>query len=343
MMRISKCVIGRRRLPPLPPRRSAIMVATASCWSATAFWTSLAASTRRIAPHSTLANGLTTYAIHKPRGVLSAFSDSDPEQHTLADVIATAGFRPLSGHIGRLDVQSSGLLLVTEDSALLQAVLHNDDHDDAIPKEYALLLSGRHLPASSLILSLAAPLTFQRRSRSVSADAAVVRHVRCFRDAELANDCSRIDIAGDAAAALWQHSSDAHTSQIVGADADADPGAAAGADGAGGGSDDGWLTEVRVEICQGRHHQIRRLCKRAGLRLLHLRRVAIGPIELGKMRAGEVRPLSEEEEERLYAACWPVVQRSRSRRAEAANVMGQRRERRALRQQWKMGRAAKAV
>ena len=53
--------------------------------------------------------------------------------------------------------------------------------------------------------------------------------------------------------------------------------------------EDGWLTEVEVQLRQGRHHQIRRLCKRAGLRLLHLRRISVGPIALGGMVPGEVR------------------------------------------------------
>ena len=69
--------------------------------------------------------------------------------------------------------------------------------------------------------------------------------------------------------------------------------------------EDGWLTEVEVQLRQGRNHQIRRLCKRAGLRLLHLRRISVGPIALGGMAPGEVRELSAEEKAALYAACLP--------------------------------------
>ena len=60
-----------------------------------------------------------------------------------------------------------------------------------------------------------------------------------------------------------------------------------------------------MQLRQGRHHQIRRLCKRAGLRLLHLRRISVGPIALGGMVPGEVRELSAEEKAALYAACLP--------------------------------------
>ncbi len=44
-----------------------------------------------------------------------------------------------------------------------------------------------------------------------------------------------------------------------------------GADAAPFADSDGWLTEMHVTIHQGRHHQVRRLIKRANLRLRHLK------------------------------------------------------------------------
>ena len=54
-----------------------------------------------------------TYAIHKPRGVLSAARDANPRRRTLIDVMIAAGVEPLPGHVGRLDLETSGLILVT--------------------------------------------------------------------------------------------------------------------------------------------------------------------------------------------------------------------------------------
>ena len=64
-----------------------------------------------------------TYAIHKPRNVLSAASDANPNRRTLTDVMIAAGVAPLSGHVGRLDAETSGLMLVTDDTLLLRAML----------------------------------------------------------------------------------------------------------------------------------------------------------------------------------------------------------------------------
>lgn len=69
---------------------------------------------------------------------------------------------------------------------------------------------------------------------------------------------------------------------------------------------DGWCTRVELTLQQGRHHQIRRLCRRAKLKLRHLRRIAVGPITLGDMQPGDVRQLRREEVEALCAECLPL-------------------------------------
>ena len=143
------------RLPPLPPECSAV-----------------------------------TYAIHKPRGVLSAARDANPHRRTLTDVMLTAGVEPLPGHVGRLDLETSGLILVTADSLLLEAALgiprpgvtDSEAASASLTKAYELLLAGRHDPDSSALRDLGEPLTHQRGGREFHSDAAAcVRHLRTFQ------------------------------------------------------------------------------------------------------------------------------------------------------------------
>jgi pseudouridine synthase len=54
----------------------------------------------------------------------------------------------------------------------------------------------------------------------------------------------------------------------------------------------GW---VEVVVAEGKHHEVRRLCQALGHPVLRLRRVAFGPLRLGRLRRGEWRPLSERE------------------------------------------------
>ena len=78
-----------------------------------------------------------TYALYKPRGVLSAVTTEarphnahytsvkvDSRRRTLTDLMVDAGVAPLPSHVGRLDVETSGLMLVTSHSLLLRALLN---------------------------------------------------------------------------------------------------------------------------------------------------------------------------------------------------------------------------
>ena len=56
----------------------------------------------------------------------------------------------------------------------------------------------------------------------------------------------------------------------------------------------------RITIHEGRNRQIRRLCERAGLTVTRLRRIQEGPLQLGDLKPGQSRPLTQTELERLF-------------------------------------------
>ena len=58
----------------------------------------------------------------------------------------------------------------------------------------------------------------------------------------------------------------------------------------------GAVVDVEIIVREGRFHQVRRLVKRAGLRMRHLRRVAVGPVATrGVEIPGRWRVLDDEE------------------------------------------------
>ena len=102
----------------------------------------------------------------------------------------TAGVEPLPGHVGRLDLETSGLILVTADSLLLEAALgiprpgvtDSEAASASLTKTYELLLAGLHDPDSPALRDLGEPLTHQRCGREFHSDAAAcVRHLRTFQ------------------------------------------------------------------------------------------------------------------------------------------------------------------
>jgi len=68
-----------------------------------------------------VASGLVHLALNKPRGVLSAMSD-DRGRPTVGDYVADRATRLF--HVGRLDIDSEGLLLVTNDGPLAHRLAH---------------------------------------------------------------------------------------------------------------------------------------------------------------------------------------------------------------------------
>lgn len=59
-------------------------------------------------------------------------------------------------------------------------------------------------------------------------------------------------------------------------------------------------TVMEIVLDEGRNREVRRLLARIGHKVMKLRRIAIGPLRLGTLKAGESRPLRADEVEELY-------------------------------------------
>lgn len=58
---------------------------------------------------------------------------------------------------------------------------------------------------------------------------------------------------------------------------------------------------LEITLREGKNREIRRMLARIGHKVMHLKRVAIGPVKLGKLLPGDFRPLTRQEVARLYA------------------------------------------
>jgi len=61
-------------------------------------------------------------------------------------------------------------------------------------------------------------------------------------------------------------------------------------------------TVLRLTLHEGRKREVKRLCEAIGHRVIALKRVSVGPLELGDLGRGTYRELTSEEVARLYAA-----------------------------------------
>jgi pseudouridine synthase len=175
-----------------------------------------------------------TFVYNKPVGVVCSFTQQG-EAPSLRESLPPELFEGRLFHVGRLDRESSGLLLLSDDGDLAHALLHPSH---PIWKRYLVLLD-RPLDEESIV-----------RFRS---GAIVLGQKACAP--------ARIDAV------------------------DGDPAA-----------------RYRIELREGRKRQIRRMVEALGRRVRGLHREAFGPLELGNLAVGEVRPLRETELERLRRA-----------------------------------------
>ena len=94
--------------------------------------------------------GRTYLMLNKPRGYVTTLSD-EKGRKTVADLVAGSGARVWP--VGRLDMDSEGLLLLTDDGALTQRLLHPSHQ---VEKEYLVWVTGNVQKALPV---LSAPMT----------------------------------------------------------------------------------------------------------------------------------------------------------------------------------------
>jgi len=166
--------------------------------------------------------------LNKPRGVVSTMSDPQGRR-TLADLLADRPDPlPRLFHVGRLDTDTSGLLLLTNDGEFAHRMAHPSFE---VEKTYVAEVAGRLTRAT--VADLLAGVTLD--------DGPVqVRRARI------------IDTAGD-------------------------------------------RSILELVIHEGRNRIVRRLLDQVGHPVRQLSRTRFGPIELGTLRAGRLRELTDDE------------------------------------------------
>ncbi len=166
--------------------------------------------------------------LNKPPGYLTTAADPFGRPTVLHLVPSEQRIYP----VGRLDVDSEGLLLLTDDGELAYRLTHPRF---ALDKEYLILVDAD--PSVQDLASLREGVLLDGRRTAP----AQVERVRRDRQGT-------------------------------------------------------WL---RVVIHEGRKRQIRRMAEAVGLKVLRLKRIRVGPLELGNLPSGHFRHLTSEEVERL--------------------------------------------
>lgn len=164
--------------------------------------------------------------LNKPRGYVTTLQD-EKGRKTVTELVADAKTRLYP--VGRLDMDSEGLLLLTDDGEFANHLTH-PRHE--IPKIYHVSLSPN--PTKEQLSALSAPMTI---------DGYCLQPVKVRK---LAPDV------------------------------------------------------LEMTLHEGRNRQIRKMCESVGLKVVELRRVAIGKLRISTLPLGKWRELTREEVEYLF-------------------------------------------
>lgn len=170
------------------------------------------------------------FAFHKPPGVVTSISDPEGRP-TVKDYLDRIKFRVYP--VGRLDFDSEGLLLVTNDGDFAHAVLHPTRK---LPKIYMVKVKGEMDDETALKLS-----------RGIKLDDGMTAPAKVRKLKQL--------------------------------------------------KENSW---VEVTLHEGKKRQIRRMMNKVGHQVIRLKRIAVGPVILGELPLGGLRPLSVEEIQAVY-------------------------------------------
>jgi len=176
----------------------------------------------------------TVMLMHKPKKHLTAIEDPDG-QPTLGQYLPDDA--PVLFPVGRLDFNTEGALLWTNDGELARRILHPSWK---LPKVYGIKIRG-HLDDD---------------------DRGLERMRAGMRVGKASYQPAEVHVTAYRTRATW----------------------------------------VEVTIREGQFRQLRKMCAACGYQIVKLRRLAIGPIELGDLRPRCVRHLTEDELQALDAA-----------------------------------------
>lgn len=173
------------------------------------------------------------YLFNKPAGYLTTLKDPQGRP-TIAKFLAELG--PRVYPVGRLDGDTEGLLILTNDGELAARLMHPRHH---VPKTYRVKVKG--IPSEAALMRLVSGEIMLGDRKAAPAEVEVIKTAE----------------------------------------------------------DRTWLALTLIE---GRHRQVKRMCSTIGHPVLKLKRIAYGPLTLGRLAPGDVRPLKSDEVRALKIA-----------------------------------------
>ncbi len=192
------------------------------------------------------------YALNKPMGAISTTNDNFGRDSVIDYIATDEKIYP----IGRLDKDTHGLILLTNDGELTHKLIHPKYHVD---KTYLLTVAEQ--PAEVQLKALHEGVMLRD---GITLPASITKPKPTDKwKAHLAENITETQTVSNEMLIYLEHGKP--------------------------------LYEFEMTIREGKNRQIRRMCETVGIALLDLERIQFGPIKIGELTPGEYRALTKEE------------------------------------------------
>ena len=197
------------------------------------------------------------YLLHKPAGYVSATEDT--REKTVLELVPKDSRRNLFP-VGRLDKDTEGLLLITDDGQLAHQLLSPKKHVD---KTYFAVTEGKVVPEDIEKIRLGVDIGDEKPTLPGKLEI-----LSTWKE-----DDDRKKVEGESGAVIANSNAAGHK---------ADPEGSI------------WCSEILLTIHEGRFHQVKRMMEAVGKKVIYLKRISMGaltlPDDLPKGKARELTP-----------------------------------------------------
>lgn len=214
------------------------------------------------------------YILHKPAGYVSA--TEDVREKTVLELVPQDGRRKLFP-VGRLDKDTEGLLLITDDGQLAHQLLSPKKHVD---KTYFAVTEGKVVPED--IDKIQKGIDIGEEELTLPGKLEIIRTWMALDAPEESADKGGKQNVLSEEMELSEEGLAAKEMAVA---------------------QSSWRSEIYLTIHEGRFHQVKRMMEALGKKVIYLKRISMGALTLpDDLPKGEVRELTVEEMERLKNA-----------------------------------------
>ena len=212
------------------------------------------------------------YLLNKPAGCVSATEDRN--DRTVMEYVPSdrKGLFP----VGRLDKDTEGLLLITDDGQLAHRLLSPKKHVD---KTYFAVTEGKVVPEDIEKIQVGVDIGDEEPALPGKLEILKVWEENPKQEVASGKNCEGKNVKGDSETMTDKADNEEYKADV---------------------EKSFWRSEILLTIQEGRFHQVKRMMEAVGKKVIYLKRISMGSLELDKkLQPGDYRMLTEEEIDRI--------------------------------------------